>query len=279
MNAPQPIYSADQCAVAWQLNWAVSLFANAALPDIHPAVETVRPLLEDDGVRILEYRTPSSKVVEFLLSTKPPVAPARLLQVLKGRLQHAVRAVAPKVFRRNYRLESVGSAQARIVESYVSKQVERHPSADTQAVERLRAFQICPPDVDRSRIRYTAHGEFLYNLHVVLEHAGDWHNTREGFLRRTERTILGVCDKHLLLLSRAGIVSNHLHLALGCNIGQSPTEVALCFLNNLAYAHGQVAIYKFGFYVGTYGNFDLGALRKARGTDAAEQPVRARGSP
>jgi hypothetical protein len=64
-------------------------------------------------------------------------------------------------------------------------------------------------------------------------------------------------------LKGAGIVANHLHLALGCGISQAPSEVAVCFLNNLAWVHGMQPIYKFSFYTGTFGNYDLGAIWNA----------------
>lgn len=56
-------------------------------------------------------------------------------------------------------------------------------------------------------------------------------------------------------------------MSMGCGIEDSPEDMALCFLNNLAYAHGMKAVYRFGYYVGTFGNFDLGALRQARQAD------------
>jgi hypothetical protein len=86
----QPIYTIDNCSPAYQLNWAVSLFGNQALPNPGPCVELAKPLLEQDGVRILEYRHLSAKVLALLISTKPSVSPARLLRVLKGRLQYAI---------------------------------------------------------------------------------------------------------------------------------------------------------------------------------------------
>jgi hypothetical protein len=118
--------------------------------------------------------------------------------------------------------------------------------------------------VNLSALRYSAHGQFLYNLHVVLEHESGWNMTQEDFLKRTRVMIEGVCTKKGFLLSEAGIVANRLHLALGCGIEQAPEDVSLCFLNNLAYAHGQRPLYRFGFYVGTFGNIDLGALWHAR---------------
>jgi REP element-mobilizing transposase RayT len=268
MAAPVPIYSAENCSAAYQLNWAVSLFGNLPLPRFEAWAESVCLLLETDGVRILRHRAPSPKVWEFFISTKPDVSPARLLQVLKGRAQHAMRADVPKAFRRNYRLESVGSAKRDVIERYVAGQIERHPMADQRAVARLTETQITRSDIDLSELRYSAHGQFRYNLHVVLEHEDGWSMTGEEFLRRTRTTIHGVCAKKGFRLSQAGIVADHLHLAIGCEIESSPLEVALSFLNNLAYSHGQRPIYKHGFYVGTFGNFDLGALRQAGKTEA-----------
>ena len=56
-------------------------------------------------------------------------------------------------------------------------------------------------------------------------------------------------------------------MSMGCHIEDTPEGVALCFLNNLAYSHGMRPVYRFGYYVGTFGNFDLGALRQARQVD------------
>jgi hypothetical protein len=261
---PEAIYTAANCAPAYQLNWAVSLFGTDRLPAPHTWLEPVRPVLAADGLRLLEHRTPSDRVLQFLVSTTPPTAPADLLRLLKGRLQYALRAERPKAFRRNYRLESVGSARGATVEAYVAKQLGRHPPADPRVQERLRRYQIHAPAVDLSALRYSAHGQFLVNLHLVLEHADGWGGVEEEFLRATHAMVQKVCRKKGYLLSRAGFAPTHLHLALGCGMQDAPLSVALCFLNNLAYAHGMRAVYRFGFYAGTFGNFDLGALREAQ---------------
>jgi hypothetical protein len=62
-------------------------------------------------------------------------------------------------------------------------------------------------------------------------------------------------------LCRAGILADHVHLLLGCNLTEAPQEVALGYLNNLAYAQQMRPVYQFGFYVGTVGEYDLGAIR------------------
>jgi hypothetical protein len=54
---------------------------------------------------------------------------------------------------------------------------------------------------------------------------------------------------------------DHLHLSLRGNIAHSPTEIALSFQNNLAYSLGQVRFLADTFYVGTFGEYDMWAVR------------------
>jgi hypothetical protein len=61
-------------------------------------------------------------------------------------------------------------------------------------------------------------------------------------------------------LSRAAIVPDHIHLTMGCPIERSPEDVALGYLNNCAYAWGMSAMFQFGYYVGTFGEYDRGAV-------------------
>ena len=77
-------------------------------------------------------------------------------------------------------------------------------------------------------------------------------------LSRMREMIVKPAAKHAHLLSAAGIVADHIHLTLGCNVEQSPAAVALSFMNNLAYACGMKRVFAFGFYVGTFGEYDLG---------------------
>jgi hypothetical protein len=62
------------------------------------------------------------------------------------------------------------------------------------------------------------------------------------------------------LLSRAGILADHIHLAIGCPIEVAPCDIALSFLNNLAFAHGMKPVFQFGAFVGTFGEYHQGAV-------------------
>jgi REP element-mobilizing transposase RayT len=218
--------------------------------------------LERDGIRILECRY-SDRCWQFFVSSTPNLAPAAILQRLKGRLQHALREIEPRAFRRNYRIESLGSARREVVENYIRAQPGRHPMADSRAQAAIESCQIFDVEINLSVLRRSSHGEFLYNLHLVLEHEQGWHNAHRDFLHKTRDMLIAACRKHELLLSTAGIVANHLHIAIGCGINQAPNELAVMFLNNLAHCHDGKAIYRPSYYVGTFGNIDHGAVRNA----------------
>ena len=50
-------------------------------------------------------------------------------------------------------------------------------------------------------------------------------------------------------------------MSLRGNIGQSPADIAWAFQNNLAYILGQVRVWQDTYYVGTFGEYDMNAIR------------------
>jgi len=109
----------------------------------------------------------------------------------------------------------------------------------------------------------SSHGRYWYNLHIVL--VVDERNRISD--RRTLATIRDGCfriaAKKGHSIARLALVPDHLHLALRGNIEQSPQEIALSLQNNLAYMLGQVRVWDNGFYAGTFGEYDFGAIRAA----------------
>ena len=63
-----------------------------------------------------------------------------------------------------------------------------------------------------------------------------------------------------LRLSRISLFADHLHVTLGCGYEQSPEDVVSAYLNNLAYVHGMKEVYCHSYYMGTFGEYDMGAV-------------------
>jgi REP element-mobilizing transposase RayT len=260
---PAPIYTADNCRFAYQLNWSLSIFSQSTIAATSDWLSQLKLAVEPDGVRILEYRSKEADVHQFLLSTVPHVTPSEVVRSVKGRLQYLLREQIPHAFRRNYHLHSIGSAKREAVEQYVKSQLGHHRMADARVQQRLRELQIHRPQFDLGEVRGSAHGQFMYNLHLVLVRREREIEIGEETLRSVAAMVERASDGHEHLLSAAGVLADHVHLALGCGMTESPMSVALSYLNNLAYAEGMRAVYEYGAYLGTFGEYDLGAVRAA----------------
>lgn len=258
-----PLYTSVNCSVAYELRWSLALFATTRLPPSTSWAKQLGEVVERDDVRLLEHHFREPNVWQFLLSTKPTVAPQAIVKSVKGRLQHHVRDTHPNAFRRNFSLTSIGEARREVVEDYVANQLGHHRMVDPLVQERLAKYQVTATQFDLAQPTFSSHGRYLYNLHIVLVHDARWCDVREERLHATREMVVRVAAKKLHRLSRAGILADHLHLTLGCDFVQSPEEVALAYLNNLAYAHDMKPVFQFGYFVGTFGEYDLGAIRRA----------------
>jgi REP element-mobilizing transposase RayT len=201
-------------------------------------------------------------VLHFLISTKPVVSPPQIVKSVKGRLQHLIRGACPAAFRRNFSLASVGEVRGEVVENYVANQLGHHVMADPRVQERLCNYQLEFPEVELSEPVFSSHGRYVFNLHLVFAHDGRWHEVRQERLTKTRDMILRVAQKKKNRLSRAAILSDHVHLCLGCTIDESPESVALAYMNNIAYTHGMQPLFYHSYYLGTFGSYDMDAIRR-----------------
>ena len=76
-------------------------------------------------------------------------------------------------------------------------------------------------------------------------------------------TIARTAAKKEHLLAKARILADHIHLIVGCGITESSEDVALAYMNNIAYAQDMRPVLQFGFFAGTFGAYDIGAIRNA----------------
>jgi REP element-mobilizing transposase RayT len=258
-----PLYTADKCGIAYQLNWSLSVFSTCELPEESTWLAPLKTLWEADGVRALEYRRSPNGAVQFLLSTQPTLAPSEAIRVVKGRLQHFFRTRVPRLWKRNYRIDSVGETSSQSLQHYVARQPQRHPMADARTQGLFENLQWCDERINLQQVRASGHGQFVYNLHLVLETADHLADVCAERILTTREMIVRVCQKKSWMLSRIGVAHHHLHLLLGCDVAETPSEVALSLLNNIAYAHDMRPVLEHSFYVGTFGRYDRNAIRRA----------------
>jgi len=256
----EPLYTSHNTEPAYQLNWGLTVFWRQTSIGENGWLADLQEATEPDGVRVIKHRITTDDASQFFVSTKPHVSPSQLVRSVKGRLQHVIRSQTPKAFQRNYCLRSIGSARRSVVEDYVAKQLGRHRMADPGVQQRLARFQRDYPDVDLRKPSFSSHGEYWYNLHLVIVNDERWMEIRDDVLRKLSGMIDRVASKYGYRLSRVGLLADHIHMTIGCPIDRSPEDVALGYLNNCAYACGMKPAFQFGYYVGTIGEYDRGAV-------------------
>ncbi len=262
--APQPLYRGANIDPAYCLRYSWtgwptgSSFKNLPGEDF---LKVIAPEWEDDGLRLLENYWSDEKI-QLTFSTKPTVAPFALARCVKGRLNDALRKAGhPQKFSRKLSVRSVGDNTTKAVEEYIKSQVTKELFIDPVFAEKLKKFTVSVPDVDLSVASQSARGCYWYNLHLVLVVVErlrivdfDWLATiRDGCFR-----IASAKGHHISTLS---VMPDHLHAAMRGNLGQSPQDIALAFQNNLAYLLGQKPVWCENFYVGTFTEYDMWAIR------------------
>ena len=173
-----PIYTPNNCKFAYQLRWSLTLFWRST-PISDNWLSALRPVTKADGVRILRHRFGQNDCCLFLVSTRPDVSPSTIPWSVKGRLQNLLSNQTPHAFQRNYDLQSIGSTRGEKAEEYVAAQLKQHPPENDRMHGLFDDLQIVNPNVDLSKPRFTAHGRYACNLHLVFVHDGRWSETRK----------------------------------------------------------------------------------------------------
>src|SRR5438874_12625019 len=97
-------------------------------------------------------------------------------------------------------------------------------------------------------------------MELVLVHDGRWNETHDEHLDATRDMAPHAARQKQHRVSRLSVLSDHLHLVEGVPFDQSPEEVALGYMNKLAFAHHMQAVFCPSYYVRTVGEYDTGAI-------------------
>jgi REP element-mobilizing transposase RayT len=261
---PQPLYGAGSVHPAFELRYSWTAWPSQPPFQADAGVlDEIKPLWEDDGMRMLDRYWAEDKV-QLTFSATPQVSPVFLAGRAKGRLQHAIRKTTRGFpgFSRKVSVCSVGHNSREDVEAYIASQVDTARFAVPSLRALLAEFTVVCKDVDLSVPTETAHGRYAYNLHLVLVTAERYWVVDRARLTTLRDTSFRIAEKKGHRISRLSVMPDHLHVSLRGNIQHSPQEIALAFQNNLAYALGQVKLWADTYYVGTFGDYDMWAIRR-----------------
>jgi REP element-mobilizing transposase RayT len=262
---PKPIYRSEQLdPPAYHLRYTWTGWPSKGLLPLEldkDLTTELYQLWESDGLRRLESNwTPSQ--IQFTFSVKPTVSPLFFVARVKGRLQHAFRSAnSPVSFSRKVAFRTIGGNHRRAVEAYIESQVDKERFVDWRFSDFLKRFTVRDDSIRLNEPFATNSGRYWYHLHLVLVTDFRMRITDQKSLEKINRTCQAIAKTKGYGISRRSLMPDHLHLSLSGNIEQSPEAIALTFMNNTAYAFGQRAIWRPGYYVGSFGEFDMGAVR------------------
>ena len=261
---PQPIYLPHNLHPAYHLRYSWTGWPSDGVfpkPPNDQFLKDLAPDWERDGLRLLEHLW-TDEMIQLSFSTKPDVSPVLVATRAKGRLDYALRtADHPCHFSRKVAIRSVGDNTTPIVEQYIENQVAKSSYIDPRFKDFLDQFTRVDDSVDLSQPTATLSGRYWYNLHLVLVVV-----ERRPIV--DEKSLAVIRDRSFQIAARKeyglrvlSVRPDHVHMALRGNVEQSPQEIALAFQNNLAFALGQNAVWSHNYYVGTFGEYNMNAIR------------------
>jgi REP element-mobilizing transposase RayT len=274
---PRPLYTARTACPTHALlfDWTGWLSGRAALPPDTPhVVRRTAGLWKADGLDLREFAAEGDRL-QVLFRATPKLSPALFAARVKGRLDRAFRqAGAPVRFSRTLSVRTIGENTRKDVERYVHRQVGKERFADPRFAARMRDYMVVRRSIDLSEPAKTGSGRYWYNLHLVLVVAGRRRLSRDDVLAKIRDTSLRVASKKNHQIAAISVMPDHVHVALRGDISESPEEIALGYQNNLAYALGRYRVWAREYYVGTFSEYDLGAIQSS---SPAAQGRRGRG--
>jgi REP element-mobilizing transposase RayT len=262
---PRPIYTPKSVhpAHALRYDWTGWLADNTPFPpDTRDVIRQAAPLWEADGLHLGELRVNADRV-QILFTASPKISPVLCTSRVKGRLQHALRqAGSPVTFTRKTSFRSLGDNVSPAVEGYLAKQVSKEQFVDPRFVKHMQEFIVQRDEIDLALPTETASGRYWYNIHLVLVIGGRMRMRDDQMMRTIRDSAIAIARRKGYGLKALSLMPDHLHVAFRGNIEQSPEEIALAFLNNLAYLVGRKRIWQDGYYVGTFSEYDMKIVRR-----------------
>lgn len=265
---PTPLYSAAELQPIYNLlyNWTAYPYADRNWePDqLETAIRDCVEVWGEDGMQLLSPRA-QRRQLDCLFRCSPMLSPVAVCRLAKGRLQHALRERGmPIRFSRKISFRGIGANTTETIKNYIRGQVEKEDFVDPRFAKKMAEYTVCDLDVDQLSPTETRRGRYWYNLHLVLVTDGRYRFQRNEILGRLRQACRRIGEKRGCPVADVSVMLDHIHLSLKGNVQMSPTDILLCFLNNLAYVLGQNRIWSTRVYVGAFSEYTVGAIKPRR---------------
>ncbi|HMP74648.1 MAG TPA: hypothetical protein PKE55_15440, partial [Kiritimatiellia bacterium] len=199
--------------------------------------------------------------VQLTFSVDPDTSPVFFTARVKGRLQHALRAMGtPVAFSRKVAMRSLGKNDTTVVENYLRDQLEKESFVDLRYEQRLAAAAYENEALDLSLPRETNSGRYWYNLHLVATTIGRYRLSHPGLIGGMSGAMQVWARVHGHQLRSLAVMPDHLHFAIRGNIENSPSLIAETLWSAL-HRHMQGVVYSDRMYAGTFSEYSLHAVR------------------
>ncbi len=266
-SKPRPMYTPESVTPVARLRYDCTVWLSGGLAFPSCTLEVIRktaPLWQADGLILGEHSVDGDKV-QILFTARHNVAPVVFAARIKGRLQHALRHNGtPVKFSRKVAFRCLGDNTSEVVTGYLRKQVSKEGFVDPRFEKRMQEFTIVRDDIDLSEPFATVRGRYWYNLHLVLVVDGRVQFKMTEPLAKLRDGCLRISTQKGYRLKSVAVMLEHIHLSLGGIPDHSPEDIALAFMNNLAWIMGRNRIWQDGYYVGTFSEYALRDLPSQR---------------
>lgn len=259
-----PIYRPNGFTPAYCLRWVWTGWPSSnPFPHVDAdLLESVLPLWEDDGIRLLEKSLRPDQW-SITVSTRPSIPPSKIVARLKGRLDHAMRKTGiPISFSRKVSLRSVGDNVESQVREYIANQVEAAEFVDDSFAIAIAPYSRSWLERDTGEPLIVASGRYWYQLHIVLVTDHRYRYRTIDSIAAVDAAVQAVAASRGYLVGSLAVLPDHVHVHLRGLCQESPEEIVHAFQNGVADRVKISTFWQPTYYVGTVGVYNMRAIRQ-----------------
>ena len=218
---PEPLYTADNCRIAYQLHWSLTLFARAGRGRTKPSGGNRCNKPSNETAFAFSNSSRRNRKLASCLSVAS-LRPRR--RISSGRSKDGSNTLSAKLSRSFGGGITRSPASATLTMSHCRPTSAARCSTTPRLIHGLRISRRRHNSSIRTSILPgcgQCNGRFTHSLHLVLENAGRLCDSREEWLAASLAMVSEACGKKGWLLSRLGLVGNHLHVLAGCDVAHA----------------------------------------------------------